>query len=266
MKRQLLAVISMVLMCLAATAEAAPRLARLEVTLWPEYDRPAVLVMLHGWLVADAALPATVHLPMPARAGRPHAVAKRAPNGTLLVAEHTVEVEGDQARVKVMTDVPEVRLEYYVDLPSTDPKRRYVFEWPGGLDVEQVTYEVMQPVGAEDFSVEPAPSRRSIDNDGFTYHLGDLGSKARNDTFSIGITYAKTTPTLTVLALQPQLPPGGQTLPAASVPGEVPATSAATPSGPGGAETWLIALVILLAAALGGAWLFMSKRKPERER
>lgn len=263
MRRQSLAVISIVLMCSAATAETAPRLARLEVTLWPEYDRPAVLVMLHGWLAADAALPAIVYLPMPARAGRPHAVAKRAPDGTLLVAEHTVEVEGDRARVKVMTDVPEVRLEYYVDLPSTDPKRRYVFEWPGGLDVERVTYEVMQPVGAEDFSVEPAPGTRSIDNDGLTYHLGDLGSKARDDTFSIGISYAKTTPTLTFLALQPQLPPASQTLPAASAPGGVPA---ATPSGRSGAETWLIVLVVLLAAALGGTWLFMSRRRPERER
>lgn len=266
MRRQLLAVISIALMCSAAAAETAPRLERLEVTLWPEYDRPAVLVMLHGWLAADASLPAIVYLPMPARAGRPHAVAKRAPEGTLLVAEHSVEVEGDRARVKVMTDVPEIRLEYYVDLPSTDPRRRYVFEWPGGLDVERVTYEVMQPVGAEDFSVEPAPGTRSIDNNGLTYHLGDLGSKSRNDTFSIGITYAKSTPTLTVLALQPQPPPASQTLPAASAPGGVPAAPAATPSGRSGAETWLIVLVILLAAALGGTWLFMSRRKVERER
>ncbi len=253
MKRWTLVLISIVLVSSAATAQTEPRITRLEVGLWPEYDRPAVLVMLHGWLAADAALPATVHLPMPAQAGRPHAVAKRAPGGPLLMAQHTVDVEGNWARVNLVTDVREVRLEYYVVLPISDPNRRYVFEWPGGLDIKQVTYEVMRPTGVKDLSVKPPPTIQSVGNDGLTYYLGDLGPKARNDTFSIGMTYTKTTSTLTAVALRPPAPAVGQ-------------TPAPKPSGSGGANKWLVVLVVVLAAALAGTWIFKSSRKPQRKR
>jgi len=259
MKRLILAVASIVLVSSAATAETQPRLARLQVELWPEYDRPAVLVMLQGWLAADAALPATVRLPMPAQAGRPHAVAKRAADGALLMAQHTVEVKGDWAWVKVETDVREFRLEYYVDLATTDPARRYVFEWPGGLDVEQVTYEVMQPTGAKDFSVEPPPSSQGVGSGGLTYHLGDLGPKARNEPFSIRIAYTKTTPTLTAVPLAPSVPPVGQMPPAGRTPG-------VTPSGSGGANIWLLALMVVLGAAIGGFWVFVASKRPRRKR
>lgn len=257
MKRWTLALIPLVLVSSAAAAETPPRLEGLEVALWPEYDRPAVLVMLQGKLAADAALPATVRLPMPVEAGRPHAVAKRDTGGALLVAQHTVSVEGTWAKVNVMTDQREVRLEYYVDLATGNPERRYVFDWPGGIDIDQVTFEVMQPIGAEDLSVKPA-GRQSVGNDGITYVLGDLGSKARTDAFSLEVTYTKKTPTLTAVALQ-RLAPAGE------VPGGTPATPPAGPSGSGGATTWLVVMVIGFAVALAGVWVFIAGRKPQRK-
>ncbi|MFQ5793211.1 MAG: hypothetical protein ACE5JI_22295 [Acidobacteriota bacterium] len=266
MKRRTLALTSIILVSSAATAQTEPRLARLEVALWPEYDRPAVLVMLQGWLTTDTALPATVRLPMPAQAGRPHAVAKRTPDGMLLLAQHRVDFEGKWARVNLMTDVREVRLEYYVDLASIDPGRRYVFEWPGGLDIEQVTYEVMQPIGAKDFSVEPSPSTQSGGKNGITYHLGDLGPKARKDTFFIEITYTKISPTLTAVALQVPAPPGGPTPPVGSASGGRPAIPAGTQADPDGVNKWLVAFVIVLAAAVGGASILMSSKKPQGKR
>ena len=47
----------------------------LEVVLWPEYDRHAILVVYRAKLVEDTILPAQVRLPMPAIAGEPFAVA-----------------------------------------------------------------------------------------------------------------------------------------------------------------------------------------------
>ena len=60
------------LVCAAGTAPtvAQDRLERLEISLWPEYDRPAMLVMLRAWLPADAEFPVTISLPMPAMAIR----------------------------------------------------------------------------------------------------------------------------------------------------------------------------------------------------
>ncbi len=266
MKRWTLALISIVLVSSAATAQTEPRLARLQVKLWPEYDRPAVLVILHGWLAADAALPATVRLPMPARAGQPHAVAKRATGGTLLLAQHTIDVQGDWATVNLMTDVREVRLEYYVDLATTNPTRRHLFEWPGGLDVGQVSYEVMQPIGTTDFSVKPPPKSQGVGNDGLTYYLGELGPKTPLDAFTIAITYTKTTPTLTVMALRPTTPAVSQTPPAGTAPSGTPATPAATPSRSGGANMWLLALVMVFGAALGGLWVFILTKNRDAKR
>jgi hypothetical protein len=254
-----LALMSFVLVSSAATAETEPRLASLEVTLWPEYDRPAVLVMLQGRLVPNTALPATVRLPMPVIAGKPHAVAKRAADGKLVLASHTVSVTGKSAVVNVMTDEPEVRLEYYVDLVRTDPQRRYVFTWPGGMAIEQVTYEVLQPIGAEGLSVTP-PGRQGVGTDGLTYYLGDLGPKGPNESFSIGVTYTKTTPTLTAVALQQQGAPVGQ------APGGMSPPPAAPPSGSGGAAPWLVVMVIGFAVTLAGIWVFMASKKPQRKR
>ena len=254
MKWWALALMSFVLVSSAATAETEPRLASLDVGLWPEYDRPAVLVILRGRLVPNTTLPATVHLPMPVEAGNPHAVAKRTADGRLLLASHTVNVTGKSAIVNVMTDEPEIRLEYYVDLARTDPQRRYVFTWPGGIDIEQVTYEVLQPTGAEGLSVKPPPGRERVD-DGLTHYFGDLGPKGPNESFSIAVTYTKTTPLLTAVALQQQGAPVGQD------PGGMSPPPAATPSGSDGVPTWLLVTVIGFAITLAGVWIFIASKR-----
>lgn len=259
MKWWALALMSCVLVSSAVAAETEPELASLEVSLWPEYDRPAVLVMLRGRLVPTAALPATVHLPMPVIAGKPHAVAKRTADGKLVLASHTVNVTGESAIVNVLTDEREIRLEYYVDLPTTDPRRRYVFTWPGGIDIGQVTYEVLQPIGAEGLSVTP-PGRQGVGSDGLTYYLGDLGPKGPHESFSIGVTYTKTTQTLTAFALSQQGPPVGQAPDGMSPP------PVATPSGSGGTTPWLVIMVIGFAVTLAGIWLVMTSKKPQGKR
>ena len=40
----------------------------LAVEIWPDYDRASVLVLLTGTLLADAKLPASITLPIPAAA------------------------------------------------------------------------------------------------------------------------------------------------------------------------------------------------------
>lgn len=259
MKRWMLVLASIILVASDATGQTEPRFARLHVSLWPEYDRPAVLVMLQASLAGDVEVPVTVTLPMPARVGTPHAVATQAAGGTLVLAGHTIDVEGDWARVKVPTDMREVRLEYYADLTRADSVRRYIFQWPGGLDVAEVSYEVMQPIDAKNLSMDPPPDTESVTGEGLTFHLGNLGPKTRNDKFSIGLAYTKTTPTLTAIAIPPRVPAGGPT------PGGMPATPVATPSGSGGTNILLLALMVVLGAAIGGFLVFVASKRPKRK-
>ena len=54
----------------------------LEVELWPDFDQPALLVLLSGALPADAPLPATITIPLP-EAATINAVARIDAQGAL---------------------------------------------------------------------------------------------------------------------------------------------------------------------------------------
>lgn len=247
----------------AASASAQSALARLEVVLWPEYDRPALLVMLRGYLPPDAALPTTVALPMPAST-TPHAVAKRDSNvGTLLMASHTLEADGAWTRVRIVTDMHEVRLEYYAELSTTDAERQILFEWPGGVAARELTYEIMQPIGASGFAVTP-PGLQRVGDDGIAYQVGDLGPLAATDPFSIAVSYTKTSPLLTAEAFKPPAPDAPQLSQPPSQPSTPEPPAAEGPEG-AGANTLLVALVVVLAAALVGSWVFFGSRKVESQ-
>lgn len=200
-ERALRAVTAAALGCLfAASLYAQPRFADLEVVLWPEYDRPGVLVMLRATLAPDAALPVMVELPMPAAAGAPHAVAKQGPNGELLLAQHTVETEGDWSRVRLLTDVLHVRLEYYAPLRPS-PQRRFTFSWPGGSEIDRLSYEVLHPVGASNVSV--APSADGVfQADGLTFYRAALGRLSASESFTLELAYLKSSPELSSPAAQ----------------------------------------------------------------
>lgn len=244
----------------AASSRAQTGLDRLEVVLWPEYDRPALLVMLRGHLPLDAALPTTVVFPIPATS-TPHAVAKRDPTvGNLLMASHTVETDGAWSRVRIVTEMLEVRLEYYADLSTVEAQRSILFEWPGGLEARQIVYEIMQPPNATDLVVTP-PGLQRIGEDGLTYHVGDLGPIMATDAFSIAVSYTKTSPLLTAEALRPPTPAPQMSQPPSQP--TTPESSSTATQTPSGANTLLVVLVVVLAAALVGTWVFFGSKKAD---
>ncbi len=69
-----------------AAAQEAPAIEQLTVALWPEYDQPAMLVILRVQLAPGTQLPVDVILPIPTSAGEPLAVAYTTAEGALLNA------------------------------------------------------------------------------------------------------------------------------------------------------------------------------------
>lgn len=226
---------------LATAGAAQVRLDRLEVVLWPEYDRPSVLVILNATLSADTALPAIVPLPMPTAAGSPHAVAKQGPNGNLLVAQHSVEVNGDWSTVKVLTDAPTIRLEYYAPLATTDSQRRHRFFWPQGIPVDRLSYEVLHPMGATNMSVTP-PADGVVEADGLTFYRANLGPRPGSESFSITLAYAKQTSTLSSPSVQ------------AAPPSSMPQPTVAEGESASRSLDW-VPLALIALAVLVGLWL-----------
>jgi len=178
-------------------AQEETRIERLEVVLWPEYDRPAVLVFLRVQLAGGASLPMHVELRILAAVGEPHAVATRGIDGSLVYAEYTRQVAEDWAIITVVADSLDVWLEYYDDLKIDGEERNYTFVWPGGVDLGMFAYDVQQPVGATGMVVTP-PGEASIGDDGLLHYRGELGPQSSSSILSVNLAYTKSTSKLTV--------------------------------------------------------------------
>ncbi len=235
-------------------AQTPASLKRLEVSIWPEYDRPSALIIVNAQLADDAPLPSTVSLPLPSTA-TPHAVAKGTPEGRLLMADYTREERGGSSYVRIATDLRAVRLEYYTEISVVDAEREFIWIWPGGLDVGNLTYDVMPPPGATNLVIDPPPGARKTDGTGLTHLSADLGPRSASDRLAIRLTYTKSSPELTVAALQREQASPPQTPP--------PAEPTPTPTSPASPETsiWLFVLPVL-AVGLIVAWMAFRRRSP----
>lgn len=170
------------------------------VALWPEYDRPEVLVIYRVTLSASTALPARVRLLVPGEAPPLTAAAFRGETGELLNASPT-RTDGDPYDV-VELDTPsrEVQIEFYLPYEVEGDLRRFAFAWPGGAATDAFAFEVQQPRGAEAMVVSPTPTSETVDGQGLLYHLVPLGPQSEGDRPQVSFTYRKTTPDLSANA------------------------------------------------------------------
>ena len=169
-----------------------PRLASLNIEIWPEYDRPAALVILRGALAESVKLPAAVTLRLPAASGGPGAVAySKAADGNLLNLKHESAKSGDFITLKF--EVPErfFHVEFYEPIATGAAARAYRYVWPGDLAVEHVTVVVQEPASSSEFSVEPRLERLTTGQDGLRYRLGDLGALEAGKPLPIALRYTK---------------------------------------------------------------------------
>lgn len=189
----------------AAYSQDVPRFSMLEVDLWPEYDRPSVLVIYRITLPAETSLPADLALRIPAAAGEPNAVAVRQPDGQLFSVDYKTENEGDWRIVTFTATLREVQIEYYdPNLEQDGDQRKFRFNWSGDYDIEQMIMQVQLPVGATDMRITPGPVSSQVLGDGMTYYFKEIGSVTKGQTFSINLAYQKKSDLLSVESLQVQ--------------------------------------------------------------
>ncbi len=181
------------------SAQGEIRLAALQVGLWPEFDRPSLLVIYWGELAADTAYPATISLQMPARIVAPHVVAAQAAlDGNVVEVPYEAQVIGDWRVISFETNGPQFQLEYYDTLNREGDQRSPGFVWAGDYAVDSFSVEFQQPPGAADISVSPALSNVEIGpQDGLIYARGQFGAVAAGQTFSLAISYMRSQDELT---------------------------------------------------------------------
>jgi hypothetical protein len=184
----------------------------LEIDIWPEYDKPSVLVIYHLALSSSTSFPANLSIRIPITAGDPYAVAERQVNGSLYTINPTRQVIGNWAIISFTTTESEVQLEYYdPGLVKDGNARHFQYTWPGDYAVSQLTIQVQEPSGATDMRISPSLGAGEVGTDGLTYYSQDLGAVSALQTIQITVDYKKSSDALSVenLPIEPSasIPP-----------------------------------------------------------
>lgn len=170
-----------------------PRLAGLQIEIWPEFDRPAALVILRAELSTDAALPAPVSLRIPASSGGPAAVAAAASADSELLNLPYERTDTDEEITLTFTAEQRfLHIEFYDRLETDSPERSYTYVWTGDFAAERASVRVQEPAAASDLSTEPEMSEGSVAADGLRYRRADLGALEAGETLPITVSYRKT--------------------------------------------------------------------------
>jgi hypothetical protein len=244
--RRLFPVLALALCLLSGPAQAqeTPTLASLEISLWPEFDRPELLVIYQGLFAADTPLPVAVELRIPASAGQPTAVAYVDEAGQRLNQQYTTRLEGDWLVLSFELATLGFQVEYYAALAvDAAGLREVAYTYAADHPTNALNLNVQVPPGAQAFALDPAADRVTQEADGLTYHLVSAGSVAQGDSRSWTITYEKTGSALTVESLAP-----------AEVPAEVPPAPAEEGDG-SSVVIFVIAFVALIAVGGAAFWL-----------
>lgn len=174
-------------------AQESPRLASLEIAIWPEFDREAMaLVILRGELADEVPLPATVAMRIPASSGGPAAVAYAdSDTDTLLTLDYELTAAEASLLVTFTTPSPYFQVELYDPLSIDTSNRSYAYLWPGDLAVDDLVVEVQQPAGATDLSIEPDLGERTVGPDQLEYRSAHMGSLEAGKALAVNLTYTK---------------------------------------------------------------------------
>jgi zinc-ribbon domain len=204
-----------------ARAQQPVSLASLEIRLWPEFDKPSVLVILNGQVAAGVALPAGVSIHIPAAAGGPNAVAVVGADGGLFQTPFTTSSAGGDIITTFTTNSAGFRVEYYDPSLAIDGEARsFGLRWKSDLAIQAVTVRVQQPYGARGLTGRPALASAGAGEYGLNEYTAALGPLAAGGTVSFDLGYSKTGSTLSATAVANL--PGGVSAPAASgVPGGI---------------------------------------------
>jgi hypothetical protein len=220
------------------------QLAELAVELWPDYDRPAVLVLLTGTLPADVALPATLTLPLPPDADV-HAVASFNEAGALM---SDVDYSAENGLLTLTTPANRFRVEYYTPYTVDGSEYTFTFDWTSGLAIDEMATVVQQPLAATDIRITPAPAGSAARDDGLTYHTLPARAVGAGEPVTVEVAYTVEAPVLSA--------PSQDLTATTAVASPTEETSAA---GIGISPWWLLAAAGALIL-IGGAW-FLGQRQ-----
>lgn len=189
----ILAVLTVAMGIWPASAQGAARLAGLTVSLWPEYDRPGVLVIYRGVIADDVALPVTLQFLIPKASGGPVNTAGVDANSEFHYWTWKTADAGEFIAVSFTNPYREFQMEYYYNPLITDGTlRAFAYSYQADYPVDNLVLEVKQPAGAQNLSLTPAATSTSVDFDDLPLQKYTVGALNQGQTFQLTAAYDKT--------------------------------------------------------------------------
>lgn len=178
-----------------AFAQNAERISQLDISVWPEFDDPRVLVQYDGTLAAQNEYPREVAFYIPASAELTATAFQDESQQFLNTDPATVSDEGNGLkRVTFRVPKPHFHLEYYLDAIKGAPDKALEFVYTAILPADSVQIQVQQPLKAESFKIVPAAALISDGAHDFKYYIFNYSGVAAEQALTLQINYTKTDP------------------------------------------------------------------------
>ena len=190
---------------LTAAQSSTPEIAQVLVELWPEYDRPEVLVLYQVRLTPETPLPTEVTFRLPPYITEMHVVAVEE-NGQLFEAPpeiFSLRQDADAAWLTLSISTPNFQFEYYdpLILSQQAQTRTLDFTFAAPYDVDLAIFQIQEPAASQNFVLNPAAQNSFIGNDGLKYSSVERLEMAVGDMASLAATYQRDTTALSVQLL-----------------------------------------------------------------
>ncbi|MEZ4768881.1 MAG: zinc ribbon domain-containing protein [Caldilineales bacterium] len=160
------------------------------VEVWPEYDRPAVLVILNGTVQPGNGFPATARIPVPQGVDI-NAVAIPGADGRLVEVPWRAEQAATGQDIVFTLDQPDFVVEYYADVISPPPDRSFNLDLVAPYSVQQASVTLRQPERASNLQTTPAMQPAGTDSLGNPLSSVQVGPLAAGQSVPLEVSYTK---------------------------------------------------------------------------
>ncbi len=176
---------------LPATALAPYTIRNMDISIWPEYDDPGVLVLYTGEY-ADAAFPREVQFRI-LKGVEVNSTCTNVPGGRYTNTFNSGENEsGEFATITCRLEEPKFHVEYYFNLPTDKPDRSFTYRFQTVDPIDSLSVEVQQPLRSSNFTTSPTGSITSTDKDGLQYfRLPSFSKVEPGKTVEVQVGYTK---------------------------------------------------------------------------
>ena len=189
-----------------STVSAELRIARMRLSIWPEYDDPRVLILIRGEVTPASALPAKIKLPIP-KGAELIGAGMVSDQNTLLNHPHEIQPGDSQDTLEFTLPVPRFFVEWYHQpfvktARPADKQFSYALTLPYAID--QLDVDIQKPYEATEFRTVPETTQQIRQNDqGGVFYQFSYQNVQPGQTTPFTITYVKTTDRPSVQKKQP---------------------------------------------------------------